>query len=133
VAASSDFYQVLTVRRDATPQQLKAAFRKKAMRYHPDHNPGREEWANRKLKGIIEAYEVLGDPERRRAYNRRLAQTEVMVRRKNSASRSKSVSQYMVDIMRHRATPSWARKMAFAFVLFDYYAKENRKVKKEST
>jgi len=129
VSDSRDFYQVLAVRRDATPQQIKAAFRKKAMCYHPDHNPGKEAWANRKLTGIIEAYEVLSDTDRRYAYDRHLIQAEVMVRRKNTAHRSKSVSQYMVDIMRHRATPSWARKVAFAFVFFDYYTKETRKVK----
>lgn len=129
MVANRDFYQVLTVRRDATPQQIKAAFRKKAMRYHPDHNLGKEAWANRKLKSIIEAHEVLSDPKRRYVYDRRLAQSEVMLRRKATGGRSKSVSQYMVDIMRHRATPSWARKVAFAFVFFDYYAKESRKVK----
>jgi len=129
VAARRDLYQVLTVRRDATPQQIKTAFRKKAMRYHPDHNPGKEAWANRKLKSIIEAYEVLSDPARRDAYDCRLAQAEMMLKSRTTARRSKSVSQYMVDIMRHRATPSWARKMAFAFVFFDYYVKETKKVK----
>ncbi|MCL2706738.1 MAG: DnaJ domain-containing protein [Dehalococcoidia bacterium] len=129
MAARRDLYQVLTVRRDATPQQIKTAFRKKAMRYHPDHNPGKEAWANRKLKSIIEAYEVLSDPARRDAYDCRLAQAEMMLKSRTTARRSKSVSQYMVDIMRHRATPSWARKMAFAFVFFDYYVKETKKVK----
>jgi DnaJ-class molecular chaperone len=128
VTDSRNFYQVLTVRRDATPQQIKMAFRKKAMRYHPDHNPDKEAWANRKLKGIIEAYEVLSDPARRHAYDRHLVQSEVMLRRKATVRHSKSISQYMVDIMRHRATPAWARKVAFAFVFFDYYAKESRKV-----
>jgi DnaJ-class molecular chaperone len=129
VSANRDFYQVLAVRRDATPQQIKAAFRKKAMRYHPDHNPGREAWANRKLTSIIEAYEVLSVPTKRHAYDRRLAQAEMSFVRKTTGRRSKSMSQYMVDIMRHRAMPSWARTMAFAFVFFNYYAKETRKVK----
>ena len=129
MATSRDFYQMLTVRRDATPQQIKVAFRKKAMRYHPDHNPGKETWANRKLKGIIEAYEILGDPASRCAYDRRLARIENMSVRKTSNRCSKSITQYMVDIMRHHATPSWARKIAFAYVFFDYYTKGNRKVK----
>lgn len=132
MAASRDFYQVLTVRRDATPQQIKAAFRKKAMRYHPDHNPGKEEWANRKLKVIIEAYEVLSDSASRSAYDRRLAQAEVMAVRNTAEHRAKPASQYMVDIMRHRATPPWVRKVAFAFVFFDYYAKETRKANRKA-
>ena len=129
MVANRDFYQELAVCRDATSQQIKAAFRKKAMRYHPDHNPGKETWANRKLKRIIEAYDMLSDPASRHAYDRRLAQTEALVVRKTSGRRSKSMSQYMVDIMRHRATPLWARKMAFVYVFFDYYTKEGRKVK----
>jgi DnaJ-class molecular chaperone len=127
VAASRDYYRVLTLRRDASAQQVKAAFRRKAMRYHPDHNPGKEAWAHKKLKDIIEAYEVLSDPGRRRLYDRKLAEAEEIAVRMETPPRTKSVNQYMVDIMRHRATPSWARTVAFAFVFFDYYSKESRR------
>jgi DnaJ-class molecular chaperone len=127
MAASRDYYRILTVRRDATTQQIKAAFRKKAMRYHPDHNPGKEAWANKKLQGIIEAYEVLIDPTRRKLYNRRLAQAEETSVRMQAPRRTNSTRQYMVNIMRHRATPSWARTVAFAYVFFDYFSKESRR------
>jgi DnaJ-class molecular chaperone len=124
MAASRTYYQILMVSRDATTRQIKTAFRKKAMRYHPDHNPGREAWAGKKLHGIIEAYEVLGDPARRRMYNRRLAQAEELSISVETRGRPKSTMQLMVDIMRHQATPGWARTIAFAFVFFEYYSRE---------
>ena len=54
-----DYYRILGVPRDATDDQLKKAYRKKALKYHPDKNrdPGAEE----KFKEIAEAYEVLSD------------------------------------------------------------------------
>ena len=65
-----DSYQVLGVSRDATEEEIKEAFRKLAMQYHPDHNPGREQWANEKFKQINEAYEVLSDPDKRATYDK---------------------------------------------------------------
>jgi DnaJ-class molecular chaperone len=128
MAASRDYYKVLAVKRDATAPQIKAAFRKKAMRYHPDHNPGKEAWANKKLQGIIQAYEVLSNPASRRLYNRKLAAAEEIAIRTEVRSRPKTTKQYVVDIMRHRATPSWARTVAFAYIFFDFYSKESRRV-----
>jgi len=66
---AKDYYQILDVPRNATESQIKKAYRKQAMQYHPDRNPGREEWANNKFKGINEAFSVLGDPEKRRQYD----------------------------------------------------------------
>ena len=57
------------VPRDATQEQIKKAYRKLAMQYHPDRNPGKEKWANEKFKEINEAFSVLGDPEKRRQYD----------------------------------------------------------------
>jgi len=65
-----DYYQVLGVPRDTTEQQVKKAYRKLAMKYHPDRNPGNEKWANEKFKEVNEAFSVLGDPEKRRQYDR---------------------------------------------------------------
>ncbi len=129
MAVSRDYYKILAVRRDATIQQIKAAFRKKAMRYHPDHNPGKEASANKKLQGIIEAYEVLSDPARRKLYNRHLAQAEETSVRMPTRRRANSTRQYMVNIMRHQAVPGWARTAAFAYVFFDYFSKESRRAK----
>jgi molecular chaperone DnaJ len=64
-----DFYEVLSVSRDANDQELKTAYRKLAMRYHPDRNPG-DKGAEDKFKECSEAYQVLSDPEKRAAYDR---------------------------------------------------------------
>ncbi len=63
-----DYYKVLGVNRDATQDEIKKAFRKLAVKYHPDKNPGNKE-AEAKFKEITEAHEVLGDPEKRRRYD----------------------------------------------------------------
>jgi DnaJ-class molecular chaperone len=66
---AKDYYQILGVPRNATDEQIKKAYRKLAMQYHPDRNPGKEKWANEKFKEINEAFSVLGDPEKRRQYD----------------------------------------------------------------
>jgi len=124
-----DFYRVLGVRRRATTTEIKAAFRKKAQQYHPDHNPGKEEWANKRLKAIVEAYELLCDPAQRRLLDRQLAlKRQLTVRsdiREQAARHPKTQTQVMVEIMRHQATPGWARTVAFAYVFFQYYSREH--------
>jgi curved DNA-binding protein len=64
-----DYYEILGVSRNADENAIKKAYRKLAMQYHPDRNPGKEEWANEKFKEINEAFSVLGDPEKRRQYD----------------------------------------------------------------
>src|ERR1700694_4787535 len=66
--AKKDSYDVLGVRRDATQEDIKKAFRKLAMKYHPDRNKSDD--AHDHFKSINEAYEVLGDTERRSMYDR---------------------------------------------------------------
>ena len=64
-----DYYEVLQVERTATDAELKAAYRKLAMQYHPDRNPNNPE-AEEKFKACSEAYQVLSDPDKRAAYDR---------------------------------------------------------------
>lgn len=64
-----DYYEVLGVGREATPEELKRAYRKLALKYHPDKNPGDKE-AEEKFKELGEAYEILSDQQKRATYDR---------------------------------------------------------------
>ena len=63
-----DYYEVLGVARNAGDEELKKAYRRCAMKHHPDRNPG-DAAAEAAFKECKEAYEVLADPSRRRAYD----------------------------------------------------------------
>lgn len=67
--SKADYYEVLGVSRDASDQELKSAYRKQALKYHPDRNPG-DRAAEEKFKEASEAYQVLCDPDKRAAYDR---------------------------------------------------------------
>lgn len=66
--ADTEYYKVLGVSKDATDNQIKSAYRKLAMKYHPDKNPNNKE-AEKMFKELAEAYQILSDPEKRRLYD----------------------------------------------------------------
>jgi molecular chaperone DnaJ len=68
MAAKRDYYEILGVQRNASEEEIKKAFRRLARQYHPDVN--KEKSAEASFKEVNEAYEVLGDPQKRRAYDR---------------------------------------------------------------
>ena len=66
--AKRDYYEVLGVDKNATPEEMKKAYRKLALQYHPDRNPGDKE-AEEKFKEAAEAYDVLSNPEKKARYD----------------------------------------------------------------
>lgn len=69
MSEETDYYELLEVSRDAGGDEIKKSYRRLAMKYHPDRNPGDKE-AETKFKEINEAYEVLKDEQKRAAYDR---------------------------------------------------------------
>lgn len=67
--AETDYYKILGVNKTATDEEIKKAYRKLAMKYHPDHSKGDKKEAEEKFKKISEAYAVLKDKEKRQQYD----------------------------------------------------------------
>lgn len=67
MADTKDYYQTLGVTKSATPDEIKRAYRKLALQYHPDRNKGKD--AEGKFKEVTKAYEVLSDPQKRETYD----------------------------------------------------------------
>src|ERR1700694_2604677 len=67
--AKQDYYEVLGVKRDAKPEEIKKAYRRLARKYHPDVNPG-DKSAEERFKLTTEAHDILSDPKKRKVYDR---------------------------------------------------------------
>ena len=63
-----DFYEILEVSKSASADEIKKAYRKKAIQFHPDKNPG-DKQSEEKFKEAAEAYEILSDPQKRQRYD----------------------------------------------------------------
>lgn len=68
MAEVSNYYEILGIDKNATDDEIKQAFRRQALKYHPDRNPGNPE-AEKKFKEVSQAYDVLSDPQKRRVYD----------------------------------------------------------------
>src|SRR5919106_5944576 len=68
MASKRDYYEVLGVKRDASERDIASAYRKLAIKYHPDSNPGDAD-ATEKFKEAAEAYEILSDRDKRQRYD----------------------------------------------------------------
>jgi len=69
MATKSDYYDVLGVSKDASADEIKKAYRKQALNWHPDRNKDNKEEAEKKFKEINEAYQILSDPQKKSAYD----------------------------------------------------------------
>merc|ERR1719350_1200421 len=64
-----DYYEMLGIKRDATPEDIKKGYRRAALKWHPDKNADNKEEAEAKFKEISEAYSVLSDPDAKKIYD----------------------------------------------------------------
>ena len=67
--SSTKFYDILGISKDASDNDIKRAYKKSALKYHPDRNPNNKEEAENKFKEIGKAYSVLSDPKKKQIYD----------------------------------------------------------------
>lgn len=79
---TKNYYKTLDLPNDATPDEIKAAYRKLARKYHPDLNPNDKD-ANKKFQDLNEANEVLSDPEKRKKYDQHRPDSQNSTQAKN--------------------------------------------------
>jgi curved DNA-binding protein CbpA len=67
--AQINYYEILEVYPAATQEEIEAAYRMLLYKYHPDHNPEKQEWAHKMTANVVDAYQCLSNPERRKIHN----------------------------------------------------------------
>ena len=107
MAEKRDYYEVLGVARNANADEIKKAYRKAAIKYHPDKNPGDKE-AEEKFKEAAEAYDVLSNPDKRARYDQfgHAGMSGAAGSRWRTSSRSSAISSAAIsaaDSVRRRA------------------------------
>ena len=103
-----DYYNILGVSEQAEEEQIKQAYRRLAKKYHPDLNPNDSE-AEEKFKNVVEAYETLGDADKRKEYDLKKTKTGDGRKRESTAS-AKSPNKNMADF-----TKDMERYFGFSF------------------
>ena len=103
-----DYYNILGVSEQAEEEQIKQAYRRLAKKYHPDLNPNDSE-AEEKFKNVVEAYETLGDADKRKEYDLKKTKTGDGRKRESTAS-AKSPDKNMADF-----TKDMERYFGFSF------------------
>ena len=94
-----DFYRILGVSRDASGEVIRTAYLRLSKKFHPDVNPDCKEWAAGMFKEVAEAYEVLGDPVKRRGYDLRQRVTEIPVHQMRHAVNNPVVADAALNIL----------------------------------
>ncbi len=108
--------------RGATGGQIKAAFRKLAFKYHPDHN--QNDGAEEKFKRINEAYIVLSDPKSRATYDKQLDSTIRVPHKIYKPTRTTSGD--LAQVILSKDAPGWAKVLAGGVLFLDIYLKVKR-------
>ncbi|HEY40562.1 MAG TPA: J domain-containing protein [Dehalococcoidia bacterium] len=104
-----DYYQIFGVTRDASKEEIKKAYLNLAKQYHPDRNPGKEEWANSKLKRINAAYETLSNIKSRADYDAWLASMSQPHVRQKPRKAPRSEAKELVNIIMQQDWPWWKK------------------------
>lgn len=112
-------YDMLGVHEDATEEQIKRAYRKAAMKFHPDRNVGREAEAHAAFQQIKDAYAILSDPEQRRVYDDVFAEEMARFERHREEERAKEEAHYaqMVALAMRFAERDYNRDVVFGVLL----------------
>ncbi|RKP46402.1 J domain-containing protein [Trinickia fusca] len=112
-------YDMLGVHEDATQEQIKRAYRKAAMKFHPDRNVGREAEAHAAFQQIKDAYAILSDLEQRRIYDEVFAEEMARLERHREEARAKEEAHYaqMVALAMRFAERDYNRDVVFGVLL----------------